>query len=108
MARHLPLYRLDGGTQTDQQARFSHQTGCPRVGAGAASKVVELTKTISAITRQLDQYRSIRGQLNMGSLQQENKELRQRKSFYKSIIEQHGPAYLLGVKKELRQTRDVL
>jgi len=40
-------------------------------------------------------------------LQQENKELTQRNSFYKSIIEQHGLSHLLGRNKEQRQTRDV-
>ena len=70
------------------------------------AKVAELTEKISTLTRQLDQYRSVRGQLTVGSLQQENKELKQRNSFYKSIIEQHGLEHLLGRKKEQRQTRD--
>lgn len=74
--------------------------------AGLKAKIAELTGTISALTGQLDQYRSIRGQLSMGSLQQENKDLKQRNSFYKSIIEQHGLAHLLGIKKEQQQTRD--
>jgi len=74
--------------------------------AGLKTKILELTETVSALTRQLDQYRSVRGQLNMGSLQQENKELKQRNSFYKSIIEQHGLAHLLGRNKDQQQTRD--
>uniref|UniRef100_UPI0038CC10D3 plasmid recombination protein n=1 Tax=Faecalispora anaeroviscerum TaxID=2991836 RepID=UPI0038CC10D3 len=74
--------------------------------AGLKAKVVELTETISSLTRQLDQYRSVRGQLNVGSLQKENKELKQRNSFYKSFIEQHGLAHLLGRNKDQRQTRD--
>ncbi|WP_250227776.1 plasmid recombination protein [Anaeropeptidivorans aminofermentans] len=74
--------------------------------AGLKAKVAELTETISSLTRQLDQYRSVRGQLNVGSLQKENKELKQRNSFYKSIIEQHGLAHLLGRNKDQRQTRD--
>jgi len=69
---------------------------------GLKAKVTELTETISSLTRQLDQYRSVRGQLTIGSLQQENKELKQRNSFYKSIIEQHGLAHLLGRNKEQR------
>lgn len=68
--------------------------------AGLKTKISELTVTISGLTRQIDQYRSVRGQLNMGGLQQENKELKQRNSFYKSIIEQHGLAHLLGMNKE--------
>lgn len=74
--------------------------------AGLKAKVAELTETISSLTRQLDQYRSVRGQLDVGSLQKENKELKQRNSFYKSIIEQHGLAHLLGRNKDQRQTRD--
>ena len=75
--------------------------------AGLKAKVAELTRTISEITKQLDQYRSIRGQLNAANLQQENKELTQRNSVYKSIIEQHGLAHLLlGRNKDQRQTRD--
>lgn len=74
--------------------------------AGLKAEITKLTGTIANLTRQLDKHRSIRGQLNMGSLQQENKELKQRNSFYKSIIEQHGLAHLLGQKKEQRQTRD--
>jgi len=73
---------------------------------GLKAKVVELTETISALTRQLDQYRSIRGQLTVGSLQQENKELKQHNSLYKSIIEQHGLAHLLGKKQMQRSSRD--
>ena len=74
--------------------------------AGLKVKVAEMTETISSLTRQLDQYRSVRGQLNVGSLQKENKELKQRNSFYKSIIEQHGLAHLLNRNKDQRQTRD--
>ena len=74
--------------------------------AGLKAKVAELTRTISELTKQIDQYRSIRGQLTVGSLQQENKDLKQRNSFYKSIIEQHGLAHLLGRNKDQRQTRD--
>lgn len=74
--------------------------------AGLKAKVAELTETISSLTRQLDQYRSVRGQLNVSGLQQENKELKQRNSLYQSIIEQHGLAHLLGRNKGQRQTRD--
>lgn len=74
--------------------------------AGLKVKVAEMAETISSLTRQLDQYRSVRGQLNVGSLQKENKELKQRNSFYKSIIEQHGLAHLLNRNKDQRQTRD--
>ena len=75
--------------------------------AGLKAKVTELTGTIASLTRQLDQYRSVRGQLSTANLQQENKELKQRNSAHMSIIEQNGLAHLLGRNKEQRQTRDV-
>lgn len=74
--------------------------------AGLKAKVAELTETISALTRQLELYRSVRGQLSVGNLQKENLELKQCNSLYKSIIEQHGLSHLLGMKKDQRQTRD--
>ena len=61
------------------------------------AKISELTATVSSLTKQLDQYSSVRGQLEHGKLKQENKELREQNSFYKSFIEQHGLS--LGRKK---------
>jgi len=58
--------------------------------------ISELTATISSLTKEVDEYRSIRGQLNQGKLKQENAELRQQNSSIKSIIEQNGLAHLLG------------
>lgn len=74
--------------------------------AGLKQKVLEFTRTITSLTKQLDEYRSIRGQLDRGKLQSENAELRQSNSLYKSIIEQHGLGHLLGRKKEQRQMLD--
>lgn len=74
--------------------------------AGLKAKVAELTETVSSLTRQLDEYRSVRGQLNSANLQRENQELKQHNSFYKSIIEQHGLAHLLGRNKDQRNMRD--
>ncbi len=74
--------------------------------AGLNAKVAELTRTIASLTKQLDEYRSVREQLDKGKLQQENTELRQSNSLYKSIIDQHGLGHLLGRKKEQRQTWD--
>lgn len=64
--------------------------------SGLKKKVSELTETIVSLTKQLDQYRSVRGQLSIGTLKQENEELRKSNSQYKSIVEQHGLGYLLG------------
>lgn len=67
------------------------------------AKISELTATISSLTKELDEYRSIRGQLNQGKLKQENAELRQQNGVFKTIIEQHGLGHLLSRKKENRQ-----
>lgn len=74
---------------------------------GLKDKIVELTQTIASLTQQLDQYHSVRWQLDTGKLMQENAELREQNRSFKSIIEQHGLGHLLGRKKEQRQTRDV-
>ena len=63
---------------------------------------------LSGITKQLDQYRSIRGRLDRGKLQSENTELRKQNNIFKLIIEQHGLGHLLGGKKSQRQERDAL
>lgn len=75
--------------------------------AGLKAKVSELTTTIASLIKQLDEYRSVRGQLDKGKLQQENAELRKQNNTFKAIIEQHGLGHLLGRKTEQRQTRDV-
>jgi len=70
------------------------------------AQISELTAKTSSLTKDLDEYRSIRGQLNQGKLKQENTELRRQNSSFKSIIEQHGLSHLLGNKKAQKQTRD--
>ena len=70
-------------------------------------KVSDLLKSIADLTKQLDQYRSIRGQLSVGALKQENEELRKNNSLYKSIIEQHGLGHQLGKRKERGQQENV-
>lgn len=74
--------------------------------AGLKSKIMELTQTIATLTQQLDQYQSVRGQLDTGKLRQENAELRKQNQGFRAIIEQHGLGHILGRKKEQRQTRD--
>lgn len=72
-----------------------------------AKKVAELLKSVAGLTKQLDQYRSVRGQLSVGALKQENAELRQSNGLYKSIIEQHGLGHLLGKRKERSQQENM-
>lgn len=69
-------------------------------------KISELRKTVASLTKQLDQYRSVRGQMATSTLKQENNDLRQSNGLYESIIEQHGLGHLLGRKKEQR-TQDI-
>ncbi|MDL2235994.1 plasmid recombination protein [Christensenellaceae bacterium OttesenSCG-928-L17] len=70
-------------------------------------KVSDLLKSIADLTKQLDQYRSVRGQLSVGALKQENEELRKSNDLYKSIIEQHGLGHLLGKRKERSRQENV-
>jgi hypothetical protein len=75
--------------------------------AGLEAKVTKLMETISSLTKQLDEYRSIRGKMATYSLKQENEELRQQNSFFKSIVEQYGLEHLLGSGKGQMQEKDV-
>lgn len=68
--------------------------------AGLRAKVAELTQ-------ELGKYRSIRAQLDVGSLKQENYELRQQNEFYKAVIERNGLAHLLSRRTEQWQMRDM-
>jgi len=52
-------------------------------------------------------YHSIREQLNQGKLKQENAELRQQNSFFKSLIEQHGLSHFLSERKDLRKDQNI-
>jgi len=74
--------------------------------AGLKATVAELTNKVASLTKQLNDYRSVRRQLDNGKLQSENAELRQQNNVFRSIMEQHGLGHLLGRKKEQRQTRD--
>ena len=71
------------------------------------AKITELTATISSLTKELNEYHSIRGQLNQGKLKQENAELRQQNSFFKSLIEQHGLSHFLGGRKDQRKEQNM-
>ena len=74
----------------------------------AAEKTIEGLKTkIADMKRELDSYRSVRGQLKAGTLEKENGELRRRNTLYQSIIEKNGLAHLLGGRQENQQRRDM-
>ena len=71
------------------------------------SKISEILKSNTSLTNQLDQFRSIRGQINQGKLKQENTELRQQNSFFKSIIEEHDLSRFLAGKKDQHREQNV-
>lgn len=73
---------------------------------GVKAKVAELTNTVALLTKQLDNYRSVRRQLDNGKLQAENAELRKQNNTFKSIIEQHCLGHLLSKSRDQRQTQD--
>lgn len=70
-------------------------------------RISDLLQSISDLTKQLDQYRSVRGQLSVGALKQENAELKKNNGLYKSIIEQHGLGHLLEKRKERSRQENV-
>ena len=71
------------------------------------SKVSGFLQTITDLTNQLSQFRSIREQLDNGKLKKENKELYQQNSFFKSLIAQHGLSHYLGGKTDIQKEQDV-
>ena len=70
-------------------------------------QISKLTSKNSFLTKELDEYRSIRGQLTQGKLKQENTELRQQNSFFKSVLEQHGLTHFLGGRKDQRKEQNM-
>ena len=70
------------------------------------AKISELLKNIVDLTSQLDQFRSIQGQLNNGKLKLKNEELQQQNNFFKSIIEHNGLFHLLDKRKEYNHRPD--
>lgn len=70
-------------------------------------KVAELLKSVAGLTKQLNQYRSVRGQLSIDALKQENEEMRKSNSLLKSIIKQHGLGHLLEKRKERNQQENI-
>lgn len=77
-----------------------------RLLKAAEKTIAELKAKIVELTRELDQYRSVHGQFQGFLLEKENKELKQKNSLYRSIIESNGLSHLLGRQQgALRQER---
>ena len=57
----------------------------------AANKTIgELKKAIQTLKMELDSYKSIKGQISMATVQQENTALRKQNDQYQEILRQHG------------------
>ena len=77
-----------------------------RLLKAAEKTIAKLKAKIVELTRELDQYRSVRGQFQGFLLEKENKELKQKNSLYRSIIESNGLSHLLERQQgALRQER---
>ena len=74
---------------------------------GLKAQISELTAEKHSQAKELNEYRSIRGQLDNNKLEQENAALRRQEGFLKSIIEKHGLGHLLGKKKGQQQVQDM-
>ena len=72
----------------------------------AAEKTIADLKTkLAEAMRELDGYRSTRGQLQSFRLEKENKDLKQRNSFYRNIIEKNGLSHLLSGRQDRENTQ---
>ena len=74
----------------------------------AAEKTIATLKAkITELKQELDSYRSVKGQLKVGTLEKENGELRRRNTLYQSILETHGLTHLVGVRQEKQKSVDI-
>ena len=70
----------------------------------AEKTISELEAQNSKLSRELSGFRSVKGQLDKGKLQQENADLRDENSRLKAIVEQNGLAHLLGRGRKEKET----
>lgn len=77
-----------------------------RLLKAAEKTITELKVKIVELTRELDGYRSVRGQFQSFLLEKENKELKQKNSLYRNIIESNGLSYLLKKTQSLRKHQE--
>lgn len=57
---------------------------------GANKLISELKATVAALTKELSEYKSIRGKLHTAGLEQENEALRSKLRNYEAIIERNN------------------
>ena len=72
----------------------------------ANATIANLKKALQEVTAELASYKSVKGKLKAGAMEQENRELKRSNALYQDIIRQHGLSHLLGKRQE-RQTQDI-
>lgn len=72
----------------------------------ANATIAKLKKALQEVTAELASYKSVKGKLKVGAMEQENRELKRSNALYQDIIRQHGLSHLLGIRQE-RQTQDI-
>ena len=66
----------------------------------AANQMIsELKSKLTALTAELAEYKSVRGKLRTGELEQENEKLRSRIRNYEDVIDRNGLWHLFGRKR---------
>ena len=73
----------------------------------ANATIAKLRKTLQEVTAELADYKSVKGQLRTGALEQENGELKRQNAHYQDILRQHGFSHLLGGRGEKTQKREM-
>ena len=57
----------------------------------AADKTIgERKKALQALKKELDGYKSVKGQINVAAVQQENVTLRKQNERYQTVLQEHG------------------
>lgn len=73
----------------------------------AANKLIaELKAKVASLTKELFEYKSIRGKLNAAGLEQENEALRGKLQSYEAVIERNNLWHFFGRNRAKTQTRD--
>lgn len=67
-----------------------------RLLKAAEKTIADLKAKLAEVVQELDGYRSTRGQLQSFRLEKENKDLKQKNSLYRNIIEKNGLSHLLA------------
>lgn len=84
-------------------AQEKKESKLERLLKAANKTITELKAQVAELTRELAPFRSIQGKLQGARLEKENKDLKQKNSFYRDIIERNSLSHLLGGQKEPRR-----